>query len=382
MPGSPRSRLLSLRAAALAAALAVSSASTLACSRGHAAPPPPSAAAPGPSAPAPAATRLVVPQPVRHAAQVTVTGTLTARQSAPLGPSVGGTLLRVAVLRGQEVKQGALLLSLDDGVAQASLRQADAGVAAATAQLALAEDGLARVERLRREEGASEAQLIQVRSGRELARAQLAAAEAQRDLARVNLSHHHLSAPFAGVVTRIPDGVGVTVGPGTPLVAMATTRQLVLQTSVTQEEAAELRPGARATVSVQATGARTTDATVTVVVPAVDPGTNRVPIEIEVPNADGRFMANAFARAELPRGAPRDAWRVPAAALVQRAGSYALWTAGSDGKAQAVPVRLLAEDGTFAVVQTEGGTWPAGLRVVEAPPVGLVEGTPVAEVRG
>lgn len=360
----------------------------LACGRGApsrtAAPAPAPAAtvAAGPSQPAAAATRLVAPERIRHEARITATGTLAARQSAPLGPSVGGTLMRVAVKRGQEVKQGALLLSLDDGVALATVRQAEAGVAAAQAQLALGEDALARVDRLRRDEGASEAQLFQARSQRDLARAQLGAAQAQLEMARVNLSHHHLTAPFAGVVTRIPDGVGVTVGPGTPLVAMAATRQLVLQTSLTQEDAARLAPGARATVTVAASGARTTDATVSVVVPAVDPATNRVPVEIEVPNADGRFLANAFARAELAGGTPCDAWRVPAAALVQRGGAYALWVAGPDGAARALPVRKLAEEGTSAIVETEGGAWPPGLRVVEAPPVGIVEGTPLAEVRG
>lgn len=343
---------------------------------------PAATAATAPSTPAPAATRLVAPERVRHAPRVTATGTLVARQTAPLGPSVGGTLVRVAVKRGQEVKQGALLLSLDDGVALATRRQAEAGVAAARAQLALAEDALARVERIRHEEGASEAQLFQARSQRDLAEAQMASAQAQLDMARVNLSHHHLTAPFPGVVTRIPDGLGVTVGPGAPLVAMATTRQLVLQTTLTQEEAAELVPGVRATVTVGSTGARTADAVVSVIVPAVDPATNRVPVEIEVPNADGRFLANAFARAELACGAPRDAWRVPAAALVQRGGGYAVWVAGTDGKARALPVRKLSEEGTSAVVQTEDGAWPSGLRVVEAPPVGIAEGTPLAEVRG
>lgn len=342
----------------------------------------PAATATAPSMPAPAATRLVAPERVRHALRITATGTLVARQSAPLGPSVGGTLMRVAVKRGQEVKQGALLLSLDDGAALATRRQAEAGVAAARAQLALAGDALARVERIRHEEGASEAQLVQARSQHDLAQAQLASAQAQLDMARVNLSHHYLTAPFPGVVTRIPDGLGVTVGPGTPLLAMATTRQLVLQTTLTQEEATEIAPGARATVTVASTGARTADAVVSVVVPAVDPATNRVPVEIEVPNADGRFLANAFARAELAGGAARDAWRVPAAALVQRGGGYAVWVAGPDGRAQALPVRKLSEEGTNAVVQTEDGAWPSGLRVVEAPPVGIAEGTPLAEVRG
>ena len=162
------------------------------------------------------------------------------------------------------------------------------------------------------------------------------------------------------------------------MVTLVSTRQLVLETSLTQDEAAELRAGARVQVTVPATGARTADAVVAVVVPAVDAATNRVPVEVTVPNADGRFLPNAFARAELPRGPERAAFRVPAAALVQRDGSYAVWVAGANAQARALPVRLLAEDGDAAVILPDGGTWPAGLRVVEAPPLGISEGALVA----
>lgn len=340
------------------------------------------AAAAAPSAPAPA--RLLAPEAVRFAQRLTANGNLKARQSAPLAMAVPGTLARIAVKRGQTVRQGALLLALDDRLAQATRRLAEAGVAKARAELALAEDALARVERIRSEEGASESQLITARAQRDLARAGVAAAEAQLEQARVNLSYQHLTAPFPGVVTRIPDGIGITVGAGTPLLQLATTRTLVLETSLTQEEATELRTGEKVTVTVQASGARTEDAVVTVVLPAVEAGTNRVPVEIEVPNLDGRFLVNAFARAELPRGAERGAWRVPAAALVQRGGGYAVWVAGPDARARTLPVRLLAEEGAAAIVQPAdgGGTWPEGLRVIELPPVGLVEGAALAEVRG
>jgi RND family efflux transporter MFP subunit len=242
-----------------------------------------------------------------------------------------------------------LLASLDDGVASAARRQAEAPVAAARAQLALAEDALQRVGRLRSEDGASEAQAVQTRVQRDATAAQLAAAEAQLDQARVNLAHHQLVAPFAGVVTRVPDGVGITVAAGTPLVTLVRTRELVLETSLTQGDAAELAPGAKASVSVPATGARTPDATVTVVVPAVDAATNRVPVELSVPNRDGRFLPNAFARAELPRGG-RDAWPVPSGALIQHLGRYAVWTTGVDAKARVVAVRVLAEQGEKSLV--------------------------------
>lgn len=364
-----------LLAAALPAALALG-----AC--GRSAPPgaPASSGAPAPAtAAARAASRLVAPERVRFAPRVTATGTLEARQSAALTTSVPGLLARVAVRRGQEVKEGTLLAALDDGAAAAAVRQAEAAVAAARAQRDLAEDALARVTRMKEQDGVSDAQAFQARAQRDLAAAQLAAAEAQLAQARVAHDHHFLRAPFSGVVTRIPDGVGVTVSPGTPLVTLVTTRQLVLRTSLTQEEAAELRPGAKVEVTVPASGARTGDGKVSVVVPAVDPATNRVPVEVTVPNADGRFLPNAFARAELPRGAERTAFRVPAGALVERAASFAVWVAGADRRARALPVRVLAEEGDAAVVVPEGGTWPAGLEVVAEPPLGIADGALVAE---
>lgn len=366
-------------AAALTAALAL-----IGCGRSPRAasvPATPSTAAELPAgAPAPSvATRLVEPQRVRHAARALATGTLKARQSAALAMSVPGTLAAVAVRRGQEVRQGALLASLDDGAAAAAVKQAEAGVAAARAQLSLAEDSFARVSRIREQEGTSEVQLVQARAQRDLAAAQLAGAQAQLEQARVHLGHHHLHAPFSGVVTRVPDGLGIALAAGAAVVTVVSTRELVLESSLTQEEALGLRPGAKAQVSVPATGARTADATVSAVVAAVDAATNRVPIEVTVPNASGRFLPNAFARAELPRGPERDAFKLPAAALVQREGGHAVWVAGADARVRALPVRLLAEEGDVAIVLPEGGAWPAGLRAVGAPPLGIAEGTVVAE---
>jgi RND family efflux transporter MFP subunit len=363
-----------LSVAALLASLAA------ACGRGStqaatpAAPPRPAAAAPAAAAP----SRLVEPARTRWASRAVATGTLKGRQAAPLAASVSGTLLRVPVRRGQEVPAGTLLASLDDAAAAAAVKQAEAAVGAARAQRDLAEDAFTRATRIREQDGVSEAQHVQARGLRDLAVAQLAAAEAQLEQARVHLAHHHLHAPFAGVVTQVPDGVGVQVSPGVPLVTLVTTRPLVLQTSLTQEEAAEVRVGTKVEVVVPASGARAGGA-VSAVVPAVDPSTNRVPVEVTIPNGDGRLLPSAFARVELPRGAERDAYRVSAAALVQREGRYAVWAAGADARARVVPVRVLAEEGDAAIVLPDADTWPAGVRVVEAPPLGIAVGTLVAE---
>jgi multidrug efflux pump subunit AcrA (membrane-fusion protein) len=177
----------------------------------------------------------------------------------------------------------------------------------------------------------------------------------------------------------VPDGVGPFVGPGVPQFVMSSTKDLYLETSLTQDDSVGLKAGTRVTVLVPASGVRTDAATVTVVVPAVDPTTTRVPVEIAVPNADGRFLAGAFARVELPKGAEREAFRVPSSALLQRESGFAVWSVGADARARALPVRLVGEEGELSVVVPEDGRWPAGARAVEAPPTGLSEGAAVAE---
>ncbi|MBI5070395.1 MAG: efflux RND transporter periplasmic adaptor subunit [Deltaproteobacteria bacterium] len=332
-----------------------------------------------PAAPA-AGPALVEPARVRHAGEVLATGLLRSRQTAQLAPSVPGTLQRVVARRGQQVVEGATLLILDGDAARATLAQAEAAVSAAEAQLRLAEDALRRTAEIQKADGGvAPAQLVQVEAQRDLAAAQAAAARAQRQQAEVNLRYHTLRAPFPGVVTRVPEGVGMPVAPGAPLVSLESTRTLVLDTSLTQEEAAAVAPGAAVEVWVPATGARTREARVAVVVPAVDPATGRVPVEIEISNAAGRFLPHASARARLPAGPPRDLYRVPTGALLQRDGAHAVWTAGADGKARALPARLVAQEGDSALVDPGPGGWPAGLRVVERPPLGIAEGVAVAE---
>ncbi|HTP29172.1 MAG TPA: efflux RND transporter periplasmic adaptor subunit [Anaeromyxobacteraceae bacterium] len=326
-----------------------------------------------------AALRLATPEHVRHEPEVIATGTLRPRWQAQLGFAVSGTLERILVKRGQAVLEGAPLLRLDGAAARAQLAQAEAAVNGANAQLAQAKDGLARIEAIYKQGGVADAEMVQGRLRRNSARAQLIAAEAQREQARVNVGDHELRAPFAGVVTKIPDGTGLSVSAGVPLVVLESMRQLVLETSLTQEEATTIRPGIRAEVSVGATGARTLDATVAVVVPSVDTETSRVPVEISVPNANGRFLPHAFARARLPAGEMRDALRVPAAAVIQREGSFALWIIGADKRARSVPVRVLAQEAEHAIVDVGAADLPAAVHVIAMPPLGLVEGQALAQ---
>lgn len=339
-----------------------------------------------------ATVKTTAPHATVFKPRIEMTGNLKPSAAAPLAFLVPGTLERVNVKRGQHVAMGSVLAVLDAAAAQASLAQADAGVAAAEAQLRLAEDALARTTTIQKEEGGvSAAQVQQAESQRDLAAAQLLGSKAQGEQARVLLRNHSLKAPFDGTVIRVPDGVGFTVNPAVPLFVVEATRTLTLETSVTQEEASDLRVGMAVRVAVAATGEATPalgasdkdadaeKARIQVIVPSVDAATNRVPIEIAVPNANGRFFAHAFARAEIV-GGERPAWRVPSAALTQSQGAFAAWTMGREGLAHATRVRVLGDSAGSAVVVPSDATWSAEIRLVVAPPLGLSEGAVLTEV--
>jgi RND family efflux transporter MFP subunit len=317
--------------------------------------------------------RLSAPERVRFSAKVSASGSLKARDSAMLAFQIPGTLAQIHVDRGQEVAQGAVLATLDSAAAYASLAQARAGLKAAEAQDRLAQDNLDRVTIIRKGDGASEAQLVQAQAQRDLAAAQRLSAQAQIQQAEVHLRNHTLKAPFSGVVTKAPDGTGATVMPGVPLFGLESTRRLILETSLTQHEAAQTRVGAKGTVLVPALGLKTDEAQVKVVVPSVDPSTNRVPIEVEVPNGEGRFLPHAFARVELAAGAERDALKVSTAALIQKEGAYSVWIATAEGTVKALAIHVLGQDGDGTVIDA-GGEWPAGARVIDLPPLGIAEG--------
>jgi RND family efflux transporter MFP subunit len=319
--------------------------------------------------------RLSLPEKTRFSSDVLATGTLKPAQSASLAMPVPGTLARVLVRRGQHVRAGAPLAVLDSAAVRASLAQAEAGIGAAQAQLALADDALGRVKALWERGSIPEAQYIQTKGQRDLAAAQLGAAQAGRAQARVLLGQHTLVAPFSGVVIRVPDGTGMAVGPQAPLFVLEDTSSLVLETSLTQEQIAVLPKDATVSVVVPATGARVDGATVRLVVPSVDPATNRVPVEIAVPNPRERLLAHAFARAILPGGDERAAFRVAQAALTQDQGAFSLWMVGTDGRVMAVRVELLAQpDDATALVDPGPSGFPTGARVVDTPPLGITVG--------
>lgn len=314
--------------------------------------------------------RTAEPRPSRFRGRVAAFGALRPEHSAMLGFAVGGRLEWVAVRRGQIVKSGQILGTLDPSLARAALAQAKAGVRAARAQWSLAQDNLRRTEIMYRREDVSEVQQLQAQAQRDLTAAQLAGARAQATQAAVHLGYHVLRAPFAGVVTQVPPGLGAAVGPGTPLFGLEETGTLILDTSVTPAQAAGLSPGAEVRVFVPATGASATGR-LRAVVPAAEPASHRIPVEIAVANPGRAIAANVLARAELETG-ERPALKLPSTCLVQREGALSVYALNNGGQARRISVQLLSQEADTSLVELDEAL--ARARVVDFPPPDLADG--------
>jgi len=311
------------------------------------------------------------PTPAKWVPRVDLTGTLKPWRDADVGFETPGRLVRVGVAVGDVVKAGQVLAVLDTSRAAAQVGQAESQVAASQANLALAQDNLKRTEALVASKSIPEAQVEQARSQVALAKAQLDGAHASTRLAQTGAGQNSITAPFPGVVTKAPTGIGSVVNQGVPLVHIEDTSRFRLSATVGEEDVPLVSVGASVRILYRE---RAVEGKVIAIVPSLDQATRRAPVEIEVPNtsAAGELLAWSFVRARITGRGEVDAVRVPA--LARRAGSQDEVVVVSSAHAKIVKVSFAVdEDGTLVV---QRGLTVAD-EVVLSPSADLKDGAPL-----
>lgn len=313
--------------------------------------------------------KTVRPVPAQWAPRVDLTGTLKPWRDADVGFETGGRLVRVSVSVGDRVAAGQVLAVLDASRAVAQVGQAESQVAAAQASLALAQDNLKRNEALAATKSIPEAQAEQARQQVALAKAQLDGASASTRLARSGAGLNSISAPFAGIVTKAPTGIGSVVNPGVALIHMEDTSRFRLSATVGEEDVPLLAVGAPVKIVYRE---RAVDGKVVAIVPSLDQSTRRAPVEIEVPNASADLLAWSFVRARIAGGSEVAAFRVPA--LARRPGSQDEIVKVEGGRAKIAKVSFAVDEDGSLIVQ-RGLT--ATDEVILSPNVDIKDGDPV-----
>jgi RND family efflux transporter MFP subunit len=131
-------------------------------------------------------------------------GTVRAARRAELAFQVSGTLTRLSVGEGQEVRDGEVLAQLDQRDFENSLRSAQGQFGNVRAALESARSEYERILRIRKQDpgATSESMVVKRREAMDRALAELESVQAAVDAARDKLGYTSLRAPFSGIVSR------------------------------------------------------------------------------------------------------------------------------------------------------------------------------------
>jgi membrane fusion protein (multidrug efflux system) len=274
----------------------------------------------------------------------------------PIAPRVGGPVAEVLVADNAPVKKGDVIFRIDDADYQVRVRQAEAELETARAQIAAADAQVraarasvsrgdaeaekARLDLQRAQElqkggaiaserfdasrisnetaqagaGANKAQYAAALAQAELARARARAAQAALDAARLQLSYTVARAPEDGAISRLSARVGQIVQPGQLVGQLVPSRTYVVA-NFKETQTGAIRPGQKVEVEVDAYAGRTVEGRVE----SVSGGTGARFALLPPDNASGNFVK------VVERVPVRIAWSPPAD-LPMRAGLSATVT--------------------------------------------------------
>lgn len=157
--------------------------------------------------------------------------------------------------------------------------------------------------------------LAQKQSDLKVAEAQLNAAKGDTANAEAQLSYTKITSPISGVVTDRPFYDGETAPAGTPILTVMDLSQVVARSHISQQEAAHLKAGDPATITVSGQSAPV-KGRVTLVSPALDPNSTTVEVWVTAPNPGDRLRPGSSVRVSMVGETVPNAIVIPVTALL------------------------------------------------------------------
>lgn len=269
-------------------------------------------------------------------AEITSVGTLEAGEAATLRAEVQGTVATIHFTEGASVKQGDLLLEIDNRTYQQEYNQAKASYE------------LARLTEQRRRKLLKN-DFVSAQSADE-AVAGLSETSAAMQAAKVRLEKTRITAPFDGVVGMRALSVGDFLNVGDTITEVVALDPMKVQIAVPERYFSRVKDGLPVTLNVDAWPGQSFEGALYAIDPNVDAGTRNVTIKAMVRNKERSLRPGMFARVSLSLGMTDNALLIPEEAVIPK-GDEASVMKVVEGKVEPADVALgLRRDGKVEVL--------------------------------
>lgn len=325
-----------------------------------------------------ATVAVVMPSSDHAAARLELPGRLEAFARAPLNARVAGYLKTWKVDIGSPVKAGQLLAEIEAPDIEQQLLQAEADLASAEANAALAASTAKRWQSMLGRDSVSKQEVEEKVGDLAAKEALVKAARANVERLRTMKGFTRIVAPFDGVVTARNTDIGELINPGggsgRELFVVSDTRRLRVYVNVPQAYASRLNTDATATIRVPDRPGKEYSAKVVAAAGAVNVATGTTLMQLNVDNESRELLPGGYASVsfELAGGVP--ALRVPASALIFDQSGLRVATVDADDRVIMKPITIARDHGAF--IEVASGL-EASDRVISTPPDGLIAGSAV-----
>lgn len=325
-----------------------------------------------------AAGDLVQPLTRELRVAISITGTLAPRNWTTVKSKVAGELKTILVREGESVRNGQVLARIDTQDAQARLDEKIADLAAARAQLALADKNRVNNLALLKQNFISQNAFDNVSSNYQVSDARLKAIEAQVALARKALADTVVTAPQAGIISQRHAQAGEKLPIDGKILTLVDLAEMEVEAAVPAGDIPSIRVGQEVSFHVEGFGERDFIGRIDRINPATQTGSRSILVYAMLPNRDGTLKGGMFARGSVTLSRVAQALVVPITALQEASGKAQVF-AIVGGRLELRPVKLGLRNEDEGLVQILDGL-DAQARIVRANLGALKPGTPVKVV--
>jgi len=226
---------------------------------------------------------------------------VAAVQGVTISADLPGTVDRIGFDAGQWVREGEVLALLDT-------RQEQAQLAAAEAQRELARVNFERMQGLLNENVVSRAEF-------DRATADQRQSDAHVGEIRATIERKTIRAPFSGVLGIRNKNLGQYLSAGDALVTLQSLNPIYVNFGVPQQAMAQVRAGRTVKITAANLAGLEFTGRITAIDSVVDESTRNVQVQATLSNTDGKLRPGMFVQAEVQVGATATIVAVPASAI-------------------------------------------------------------------